>query len=138
MYATAQWCDNASIEDWYGIARADETNVDDTFTAVQNKSYKMVKGTEIKSFYTPLSAQKPNPAQVGDVYGWSLFKNIAEEELATPYTGVAYIRTENDEIIFLNEITKSVADLAQDLIDADNEYNATSLDGSLKDLADKA
>lgn len=138
MYATAQWCDNASIEDWYGIARVDETNVDDTFTAVQNKSYKMVKGTEIKSFYTPLSAQKPNPAQVGDVYGWSLFKNIAEEELATPYTGVAYIRTENDEIIFLNEITKSVANLAQDLIDADNEYNATSLDGSLKDLADKA
>ncbi len=138
MYATAQWCDDVAIKDWYGIARADETNVDDTFTAVQNKSYKMVKGTEIKSFYTPLSTQKPNPAQVGDVYGWSLFKNIAEEELATPYTGVAYIRTENDEIIFLNEITKSVANLAQDLIDADNEYNATSLDGSLKDLADKA
>ena len=138
MYATAQWCDDVSIEDWYGIARADETNVDDAFTAVKNKSYKMVKGTEIKSFYTPISAQKPNPAQVGDVYGWSLFKNISEEELATPYTGVAYIRTEDDEIIFLNEITKSVANLAQDLIDADNEYNETSLHGSLKDLADRA
>ena len=138
MYTTAEWADNAAIKEWYNMARDDEENVDDTFTAVQNKSYKMVKGTQIKSFYTAVPSDKAHPAQDGDNYGWSLFKNVSEAELATPFTAVAYIRTADNEIVFLNEITKSAAQLAQDLIDADNEYNATSLDGSLGDLASKA
>ena len=45
--------------------------------------------------------------------------------------------TNNDEMVFLGEITKSAAQLAQDLIDADNEYNASSLEGSLGNLASK-
>lgn len=138
MYATEAYLSGTSIEDWYGLARADEESVDDTFTAVQGKSYKMVKGLEIKSFYTEITNERAHPAQVGDEYGWNLFKNISDSELATPFTAVAYIRTTANEIIFLNEITKSAAQLAQDLIDADNEYDETSLEGSLADLASKA
>ena len=138
MYATEEYLSGVSIEDWYGLARADEDSVDNTFTAVQNKSYKMVKNLEIKSFYTEITNERAHPAQVGNEYGWNLFKNISEQELATPFTAVAYIRTTDDEIIFLDEITKSAAQLAQDLIDAENEFDETSLEGSLADLASKA
>jgi uncharacterized repeat protein (TIGR02543 family) len=138
MYATEAYLSGVSIKGYYDLARADESSVDDTFTAVQGKSYKMVKGLEIKSFYTEITNERAHPAQVGDEYGWNLFKNISNEELATPFTAVAYIRTTADEIIFLDEITKSAAQLAQDLIDADNEYDEASLEGSLADLASKA
>ena len=138
MYATAEYLSGLTIEGLYGLARDGESSVDDTFTNVQDKTYKMVKDTEIKSFYTPLANSEDHPVQVGDNYGWSLFKNISDAELGTPFTAVAYIRTASNEIVFLNEITKSAAQLAQDLIDAENEYDATSLEGSLADLASKA
>ena len=139
MYGTSQ-----SIETAYTAKRALESSVDDTFTSVAGKAYEMVKGTEIKSFYTEVPAEKAHPAEVDGNYGWSLFKNIdtsnpatVDANLTAQYTGVAYIRTASDEIIFLNEITKSAAQLAQDIIDAENGYNGASLDGSFGYLADK-
>lgn len=144
MYAENSNLAGASIKEWYDLARGEAADVDSSFTAVAGKSYKMVNDSEVKCFYTPLTNEKLHPAQAGDKYVWNLFKDIdtsdpltAEANLANQYTAAAYIRTVNDEIIFLTEITRSAADVALELYLADDSLDAT-LDGSLSHLADLA
>lgn len=144
MFAETSQLASKEIEEWYDLARASAANVDASFTAVAGKTYKMVNGSEVKCYYTAVPGEKEHPAQDGDDYVWSLFKSIdtsnpstAEANLAKQYTGVAYIRTTADEIIFLDEITKSAVDIALDLYAADVDLDET-LEGSLSYLADMA
>ena len=140
MYATAQYLNGDSIKDLYDLARALEENVDAVFQTVDGKSYKTVADTEIKSFYTPLTQEKTHPTEAGGNYIWNLFKDVdgtSDAELTKSYTAIAFIRTTNDEIVFLEDTTKSAAQLAQDYIDADNGCDGTYLEGSLGNLAGK-
>ena len=67
-------------------------------------------------------------------YVWNLYKKISFANAAKNYVAVAYIKIAN-EVIFLDQITANMKDLAQDLIDDDPNYDAQSLGGSLSYLA---
>ena len=68
-------------------------------------------------------------------YVWNLRRSVTEANFKTVYASVAFIVTEDDNVVFFKETRKSVKDLAQDLLDSPN-YNDDSLGGSLKHLAD--
>ena len=131
---------SASIETAYNTERAKVASVDASFTEVDGKSYTLLNGSsDIKNFYNPISTA---PSESGDYYVWCLGKGVTNSDygLTRNYTAVAYIRTTSNEIIFLAETTKSAAQVAKDLLNADpdDEYNSTYLEGSLAYLASKA
>ena len=70
-----------------------------------------------------------------DYYVWNIRRSVSEANFKTVYASVAFIITQDDGVIFMEEVRKSVKDLAQDLLDGPN-YNNDSLGGSLKHLAD--
>ena len=116
--------------------------------------YNAVDGTNVKKFQTNLpdtsvfvNRQDPNHPDeasddqkgnlVGDYYIWNLCKEISVENLTLEYTAVAFIVTQNDGVVFLIETSKSVKELAGDMIDDDsNGIDRHFADGSLKNLAD--
>ena len=127
--------ESAGIKAIYDTERAKVADVDSTFTAVDGKSYKLLNGTSgIKCFYNAVSTA---PADDGDNYYWYLTKSVAGtvEGMTTNYTAIAFIRTTSDELVFLTETTKSLAQVAADLIAADNEYTASTGEGSLGYIA---
>ena len=65
-----------------------------------------------------------------DYYAWNLKINLADAYFKTTLTAVAYIKTE-DGYVFFNELSKSVKDLAQDMLAKSSE----TYDGSLNYLA---
>lgn len=69
-----------------------------------------------------------------DYYIWNVKKTVTEENFKTVYASVAFIVTENHDIVFLNETRKSVKTAAQDEISS-GEYNEESLHGSVYYLA---
>lgn len=106
-------------------------------------------GDDVEDFYTEINETKLNPAlasvkqktqqKVENVdepyYVWNLYVCISNEQLTSDFTAIAYITTA-DGIIFFNEVTKSAKTLANDLLnDSTNEYDATSFEGSLYNLA---
>ena len=70
-----------------------------------------------------------------DYYVWNIRRSVSDANFKTVYASVAFIITQDDGVIFMEEVRKSVKDLAQDLLDGPN-YNNDSLGGSLKHLAD--
>ncbi|MBO4666524.1 MAG: hypothetical protein J5666_00150, partial [Bacilli bacterium] len=136
MLATNSYLNGDSIKELYDLARYYEDNVDDTFEAVGGKSYSMVKGTSIKSFYNSVSTL---PNESGSDYIWYLNKGLTctNAGLTKGFTAVAFIRTADDEIVFLGEISKSAAQVAEDMINADpnDAIDENYLDGSLGYLA---
>ena len=79
-------------------------------------------------------ALKPTPTLKDGYYVWNLFKRVSIAKATTPYVAVAYIKLNNDEIVFLQQETASVKSLAQDLI-AGPDRDENSLGGSLNYLA---
>ena len=75
------------------------------------------------------------PTLVDGNYGWNLFKRLGNENLTTNFTSVAFIKL-GDQVVFFDEVTASAKSLANDLINADNEYSRDSFEGSLGYLAD--
>ena len=136
MLATSQYLDGDAIEDYYNAARSGKTDVDSVFTEVDGKIYTLVDGLSIKCFYNEVSTM---PRSVNGNYVWDLVKGVNNDNagLTKGYTAVAFIRTVDDEIIFLQETTKSAAQVAKDIINADpdDEYNNDYLNGSLGYLA---
>ena len=75
------------------------------------------------------------PTLVDGKYGWNLFKRLGNDELKVQFTSVAFIKL-GDQVVFFDEVTASAKSLANDLINADNEYSRDSFEGSLGYLAD--
>lgn len=136
MLSTADYLGASEIKDYYDLARGEKADVDSVFTEVDGKSYTLVDGLNIKCFYNEVSTM---PRQVGGNYVWDLVKgiNTTNAGLTKGFTAVAFIRTNDDEIIFLHEVTKSAAQVAKDIIDANpnDEYDNSYLEGSLGYLA---
>ena len=136
MLATAQYLNGDSIKDLYDLARGEAANVDGVFTEVDGKSYTLVDGLSIKCFYNEVSTM---PRLINGNYVWDLVKGVngTNAGLTKDLTAVAFIRTTDDEIIFLQETTKSAAQVAKDMINADpdDEYNNDYAEGSLGYLA---
>lgn len=135
MLAEPDYLSGDSIEELYELARYYEENVDSTFTTVAGKTYKMVKDTQIKCFYNPISTPV---GESGDNYVWKLSKGVngTDAGLTRSYTAVAFIRTTSDEIVFLRETTKSAAQIASELLAANPSVDDT-LEGSMANLASK-
>lgn len=95
--------------------------------------YEQVDGANIKKFYTAIPQDKEHPASSLNNYGWNLYKNISSENYLTEYTAVAFIEVANG-VVFLNEVTTSVQNLAYSLLD-EQVYEEDSFGGSLKYLA---
>ena len=127
---------SASIKATYDAVREGKASVDATFEDIDGKDYTIVSGTTIKNFYNPVSTQV---RESGTDYIWYLGKAVANTSagFTRNYTAVAYIRTTSDEIVFLTETTKSAAQAAKDLINADpdDEFDNDYLEGSLAYLA---
>lgn len=131
----------------YGVMVAADEDVDDALKNHYNpaKVNEDCAGEDIKNYYTPLTLEKTNPAEAnadqkpadGRVYYiWNLYQRISNLSLTKSVTSVAYIKLES-EVVFLQEVTTNVSDLADELI-ASGEYTAEDFDGSLKNLADLA
>ncbi len=136
MLATEDYLSGLTIKNYYDLARDEKADVDSVFTEVDGKDYTLVDGLSIKCFYNEVSTM---PRLVNGNYVWDLVKGVnnTNAALTKGYTAVAFIRTVDDEIIFLQETTKSAAQVAKDIINADpdDEYNNDYLDGSLGHLA---
>lgn len=131
----------------YGVMVAADDKVDDELKNHYNaaKVNEDCAGEDIKNYYTPLTSEKTSPAEAnadqkpadGRVYYiWNLYQRISNLSLTKSVTSVAYIKLES-EVVFLQEVTTNVSDLADELI-ASGEYTAEDFDGSLKNLADLA
>ncbi len=122
-----------SIKTRYNAVETSEGSIDGAFETVQNQGYKLVKGTDIRAFYNQVSTA---PAENGNNYFWNLFQRVNNtgEALNRAYTAVAFIRTANDGIVFLGEVTKSVTQLAGEIVSANPSENLTS-EGALAYLA---
>ena len=122
----------SSIEALYNATEELVGSIDDTREERDGKYY--IWDTDVKYFYNPVGENQPRES--GDDYVWKLSKGVTGTDtgLTRNYTAVAFIRTTDDGLIFLEEVTKSAARVADD--DYTAELDAT-LDGSLGNLASK-
>ena len=118
-----------SIKNRYNAVKDAEGGIDEALETVQGQGYKLVKGTDIRTFYNTTST---SPAVQGDNYFWNLYQRInnAPEDINRVYTAVAFIRTTNDGLVFLGEISTSAVQLAGDTLTNDPNENVIS-EGSL-------
>ena len=139
MLTTEEYLSGLSIKNYYDLARDEVADVDSVFDEVEDKDYTLVDGLNIKCFYNEVSKM---PRLIDGNYVWDLVKGVngTNAGLTKGLTAVAFIRTTDDEIIFLQETTKSAAQVAKDIMDADpnDEYDEDYLEGSLANLASKA
>ena len=100
--------------------------------------YELADGSAVKNFNNTDTvhdpALKPTPTLKDGYYVWNLFKRVSLAKATEEYVAVAYIKLNNDEIVFLQQESASVKSLAQDLI-AGPDRDETSLGGSLNYLA---
>ena len=131
MLAEPSQLGDDSIEEWYDVFKG--VDFENSFETISGTSY--LKETSIKNFYNPVST---TPTESGDYYIWNLVKGVNGTDigLTRRYTAVAYVRIADDEIIFLNETTKSAAQIAAELIAANPSIDDT-LEGSMANLASK-
>lgn len=122
----------ASIEALYNATEDLVGSIDDTREERDGKYY--IWDTDVKYFYNPVGENQPRES--GDDYVWKLSKGVTGTDtgLTRNYTAVAFIRTTDDGLIFLQEVTKSAAGIADDEYTV--ELDAT-LEGSLSNLAGK-
>ena len=151
ILSTAAYLDGFTIKELYDdYLSTNGGDVDDTMDD-------LCDGTYIKDFYTSLTSKgashpdEANAAQkgslVGTYYVWNLYKHVMDsaegltesqikQKLMREYTAIAYIKTTNDGIVFLDETTASVKSIAQAMIDDDtNDLTGESYEGSLGKLA---
>ena len=98
---------------------------------IEVRSYELTSDPES---YPVLYNDSEYQGVTDDYYVWNYRMSVDEADYTTVYASVAFIITQDDGVYFMDEVRKSVKDLAQDLIDGPN-YNAESLGGSLNYLA---
>lgn len=118
LLTTTDVIGNDSIADYYDAA--------EIYTSTPNVKSDVVKFTNTKA----------TPNLSDGYYGWSLHKSISATDYTTTFIAVAYIETEDDGIIFLDEIRASAKNLAGSLIQ-NGTYEEDAFGGSLKYLADR-
>lgn len=100
--------------------------------------YDLADGSAVKNFDNTDTVHEPalksTPTLKDGHYVWNLFKRVSLAKATDEYVAVAYIKLDNDEIVFLQQESASVKSLAQDLI-AGPERDENSLGGSLNYLA---
>lgn len=126
MFAETDDLSSESLEDWYNMAKSGAT-IDEALDTLNDE-------TDVSAYYTELTAQRTSPNANGDNYRWNLCVGVPEGKLTTNITGVVFVRTAYDGIIFLDEITVSVKSLATQLLANDPSLD-TELNGSLSNLA---
>ena len=131
MLTTASYLQTDTIKEDYEVIEGLTGGFDDAFEITNGISY--LQSTEIKNFYNTVSTA---PAEEGNNYFWNLYKGINSTEigLAKDFVAAAYIKTTYGGVVFLDEISKSAAQLASEMNSANPELDAT-LDGSLSYLA---
>ena len=117
-----------------------------TFEGLLKNNIANVETADGQGFYKLVSAKaEGHPDLVNGKYIWNFYLRIPttisevydEQYLDDNITAVAYIKLNNGEVVYLKETTASVKTLAQALLnDNTSGYNNSSLDGSLKYLAD--
>ncbi len=100
--------------------------------------YELADGSTVKNFDNTDTVHnptlKPTPTLKDGYYVWNLFKRVSLAKATEEYVAAAYIKLNNDEIVFLQQESASVKSLAQDLI-AGPDRDENSLGGSLNYLA---
>ena len=119
---------NLNLKDLYNTKRAASDSIDEAITAmgVINRS-------------TAINSEHETPTAVGTNYVWNLCKRItSQSDLTKQFSAMAYIRIEDDQgnegIILLQSATKTVKQLAQEMLDGD-KYDENAFGGSLYKLA---
>ena len=131
-----------TIKELYQPIRNYYSSVDECFVTSGGKQYLNGYVNKIKYFYTELADSESHPAQVGNEYGWNLYKNIDDSlegasltALTTSYTGVAFIRTRNSELIFLREENVTAGELAFRNLYNGTEFSNDEVRGSMAQMA---
>lgn len=131
-----------TIKELYQPIRNYYSSVDECFVTSGGKQYLNGYVNKIKYFYTELADSESHPAQVGSEYGWNLYKNIDDSlegasltALTTSYTGVAFIRTRNSELIFLREENVTAGELAFRNLYNGTEFSNDEVRGSMAQMA---
>lgn len=135
LLSTKAYIGASSIAAKFDEAMESAASTDDAFTSI-------CAGGNIKNFpsineHPALATDEQKGGLEDNYYIWNLYKGISTEKLAIPYTAVAYIKT-NNGVVFLKEASVSAAELAQKLINDNDDLNDESYDGSLGYLADLA
>ena len=123
LYSTDEYLGTNHLKDYYATANTNPN--------VEIRSYEVNSNPESK----PVLFNDSNYQGVtDDYYVWNLRTSVEATDYETVYASVAFIITQDDNVIFFEETRKSVKSLAQDLIDGP-DYDNESLDGSLAYLA---
>ena len=136
-----------SLEYWYREARKETATIE----AAIAETFELIDG---KNFYKPISdgahPEEANSAQKGEAPGtqyiWNLYKTALESEnelteeqvrnkLNASFVAVAYIRIDGDLVFLQQSDPTSATGLASAAI-ASGKADASTADGSLKNLAD--
>ena len=123
LYSTAEYIGANELKTYYASADSDDS--------VEKKYYEV---TADPASLPVLFNDSEYMGVTDDYYVWNLRKSVSEANYTTVYSSVAFIVTNNNGVVFLQETRKSVKSVAQDLIDGP-DYNVSSLDGSLNYLA---
>lgn len=123
LYSTDEYLGANHLKDYYATANTNPN--------VEIRSYEVTSDPASK----PVLFNDSNYQGVtDDYYVWNLRTSVEATDYETVYASVAFIITQDDNVIFFEETRKSVKSLAQDLIDGP-DYDNESLDGSLAYLA---
>ena len=123
LYSTASYLGDNQLRDYYATAESND-NIDKHY-------YELTSDPES---YPVLFNDSNYQGVTDDYYVWNIRRSVAEANFTDVYASVAFIVTDNDGVVFMNEVRKSIKNLAQDLIDGP-DYDNESLDGSLAYLA---
>lgn len=124
LISTANYLGANQLKSYYATANSNPN--------IEIRSYEVTADPES---YPALYNNSDYQGVTDNYYVWNYRMSVDEANFTDVYASVAFIITEDDGVVFMNEVRKSVKNLAQDLIDGPN-YDEDSLDGSLKHLAD--
>lgn len=123
LISTADYLGANQLKSYYATANSNPN--------IEIRSYELTVDPES---YPALFNDSEYQGITDDYYVWNYRMSVDEANFTNVYASVAFIITEDDGVVFMQEARKSVKNLAQDLIDSP-DYNSASFDGSLNYLA---
>ena len=134
LLSTKEYLGDSSIVGKYNEAIAVESSVSAAIASI-------CESDNVKNFVSanehPALANDIQKGDLsGDYYIWNLYKGLSTGQVSNFYNSVAYILIDGD-IVFLDEVSLSAKKMAHELVNG-TDYNDSSFDGSLYDLANLA
>ena len=123
LVSTADYLGANQLKSYYATANSNP-----------NIEYRYYEITSDPESYPVLYNDSEYQGVTDDYYVWNYRMSVSEADYTTVYASTAFIVTQDDGVYFMDEVRKSVKNLAQDLLDTPN-YNEESLGGSLDYLA---